>query len=267
MDISIYKNGWIVPAKCGSRHLDEVFGILTQIDLNDRTEGWDYSIPEIIKLSITEGGLMGLIRNERITHIVLRDPLSSLHAALHTDLWGHISESEREAGLNRENRRVMWELSKYMEGGTGHWSPHWYESVWWFLQFRPDVKIVLLSELNRFIQTELGRNVEYKKEKWDFSRFEKSRKEIIQWLWDECPDWWGVIWYRFSMESYWWDRILKRDKNLLPLPKVKPMVLPFVPKDGGLLPKVKRIVKHNRKDLERKLQEPQKEKKKIKKIL
>lgn len=217
MDISVYNNSWLVPAKCGSRYLDEVFSIDGQVNHNNPTRKLDFVLDIDKKIAINESNLYQYTFSKNITHIVLRDPESHLYAALHTDLWGHLSDAIRELGLNRKNVKLMNKLYDYCDFGTNHWSPFFYQSVWWFLRFRPDVKIILLSELTEFVKNQTGKIIPHTPERWNFSSLDYTRNEIVDWIKMECPDIWKIIQYRFELDKIWWEMINNDNIKQIPL--------------------------------------------------
>ncbi len=219
MDISVYNNSWIVPAKCGSRYLDIVFSINGQVNDNNLTPLIPIEILSDKKISITESNLYRYVDYKSITHIVLRDPESYLHAALHTDLWGYLPYVIKENGLNRKNIKLMNILHDYCDFGTHHWSPFLYESIYWFLQFRPDVKIILLSELTEFVKSQTGKSAPHTPNEWNFSELKYTRNEIVDWIKTECPDIWKAIQYRVKLNNQWWEIINNKIESSLPFIK------------------------------------------------
>jgi hypothetical protein len=151
-----------------------------------------------------------------ITHIVLRNPLSHLLSALHTDLWGHIDAPTRNIGLIKENLALKEILLKYTTTGTGHWSPHLYYNVYMLLQKRPDIQIVPLNKLSEFLQS-VGLEEEYVPDEYNFANMGIEREYIINWVKTEYPSIWKRIWELYESDAVWANKIGEK----WDLPKIK----------------------------------------------
>ena len=228
MDISIYHKKWIVPAKCGSRYLDKAFDITEQDNFgfsgigNEEQMGvWRNSILNSPHKKIAaQSDNIFQFWILPITHMVLRNPLSHLLSALHTDLWGHLDESTRAIGLVKGNSHLEEILLKYTKDGTGHWSPHLYYNVYMLLQKRPDVKVVPIEGLTKLLN-ESGFDFEYVPSKYNFENIAgPTRDEIINWVKTEYPSIWKRIWERYESDAVWANRITEK----WDLPKIKKII-------------------------------------------
>jgi hypothetical protein len=225
MDISIYDKKWIVPAKCGSRYLDKAFGVTEQNNVGvDGIENRT-SLNKWRNLVLDSPHTKIVAQSDNIfqfwvlpiTHIVLRNPLSHLLSALHTDLWGHIDEPTRAIGLVKGNLHLEEILLKYTKDGTGHWSPHLYYNLYMLLQKRPDIKVVPIEGLTELLN-ESGFELEYVPSEYNFEKAgEPSRGEIINWVKTEYPSIWKRIWERYELDVKWANRITEN----VGLPKIK----------------------------------------------
>jgi hypothetical protein len=210
MNVSIYNKKWVVPAKCGSRYLDALFGITTQY--NSNFGGIEYSSPHHIeweKEVLEDSGVKLLIPSESIqhygflplTHIVLRDPVSQLHSALHTDLWAHtgywIPGIDNRVGVDEiedVNPHFLKTLLMYTTTGTGHYSPTLYQNVWYLLQRNRGIEVIQLSELTSLCEKS-GYRKEYQADKynWEVDSTDITREELIGYIESTYPTIWRRI--------------------------------------------------------------------------
>ena len=224
MDVSIYHKKWIIPAKCGSRYLDKAFGVTEQ-------DNFGFSgIHNKIQMNVWRNSILNspytkiAAQSDKIfqfwilpiTHIVLRNPLSHLFSALHTDLWGHLDEPIRAIGLVKGNRGLEEILLKYTTTGTGHWSPHLHYNVYMLLQKRPDIQIVPLNKLSELVES-VGLKMDYVPDEYNFSKMEFSREDIINWVKTEYPSIWKRIWELYESDAVWMNKIGEKWN----LPKIK----------------------------------------------
>jgi hypothetical protein len=225
VDVSIYHKKWIVPAKCGSRYLDKAFGVTEQdnfgfsgINNEMQLNGWRNTILDSPYTKIAaQSDKIFQFWVLPITHIVLRNPLSHLLSALHTDLWGHLDEPTRNIGLVKGNLHLEEILLKYTKDGTGHWSPHLYFDLYMLLQKRPDIKVVPIESLTELLN-ESGFELEYVPSEYNFEKVGgPSRDEIINWVKTEYPSIWKRIWERYELDVKWANRITEN----VGLPKIK----------------------------------------------
>lgn len=224
MDISIYHKKWIVPAKCGSRYLDKAFGITGQDNIevyaiNDRIgmNKWRNSVLNSPHTKIAaQSDNIFQFWTLPITHIVMRNPLSHLLSALHTDLWGHLNEPIRAIGLVKENPELEGILLKYTSTGTGHWSPHLYLNLYTLLQKRPDIQIVPLDKLSELVES-IGLKMDYVSDEYNFANMGIEREYIINWVKTEHPSIWKRIWELYESDAVWVNRIGEKWN----LPKIK----------------------------------------------
>lgn len=224
MDISIYHKKWIVPAKCGSRYLDKAFDITEQDNFgfggihNEGQIGvWRNSILNSPHKKIAaQSDKIFQFWILPITHIVLRNPLSHLLSALHTDLWGHLDEPTRAIGLVKGNPELEGILLKYTSTGTGHWSPHLYYNVYMLLQKRPDIQIVPLDKLSELVES-IGLKMDYVPDEYNFANMGIEREYIINWVKTEHPSIWKRIWELYESDAVWANRITEK----WDLPKIK----------------------------------------------
>jgi hypothetical protein len=251
MDLTLYNKSWLVPAKCGTRHIDLLLGTTIQLNThfpslltNEALIEWDKFISDPtnhIKMMIPSENLFQYWQLP-ITHIVLRDPISLLESALHTDLSGHHTTLIKAGGgFIATNRGLKEWLLEYTSFGTGHWSPTLYKGIWYLLQIRPDIGIVPLANLSEFLA---GNDIvgEYIPSEYNFSNKGLSRKDIIRSVKEVFPEIWSIIQTRISEEMRYYEYICKRKEMKLP------KVIGIHPKKlWSNSPKVKKLPRRPRK--------------------
>ena len=227
MDIAIYCGKWICPAKNGTRYMDKIFPVKSQGDLQHVQTNASKGKKQKKKCVIQSESLY-LLHNTKVTHLFLRDPLSHLYSAIHTDLWGHTSFEQKQIGLSNDNTNLLKSIYSYTSNGTGHWTCDLYKSLFWLLKKRPDIVVLPLSELTPFMES-MGYKEKYNPNDYNFKEIEYdeiklinkiSRKEIIDWLKVYHPYVWNNIMKLLQKDIPYYNRILKRDFGP-ELPKVK----------------------------------------------
>lgn len=210
MDLAVYRNSWLVPAKCGTRYLDELFDIKNQINFPYLLpNGLPNGLSDDTKILINEKNINPFFVADRITHIVLREPLSHLHSALHTELWGHIPETERVRGLNLDNEFIMNRLRGFLKGNQ-HWSPTLYKKLWNNISNK-NITIINLNDLNVFVKSSLGWDIPYEPQKYNHPEHRLSRDTILGWVKTDCADIYNDIIKLMELDMVYYNKILKAE--------------------------------------------------------
>ena len=249
MDLTLYNKNWLVPAKCGTRHIDKLLGVQSQVNTQFTSHAseknqaiWFKDILSIdsVKIMIPSEQLFQY-RELPITHIVLREPMDFLESALHTDLSGHHTNIiSKGGGFKSTNTGLMEWLLPYTSTGTGHWSPNLYQNIWYLLQVRRDIQIVPLNQLSGFL-SEQGIEGEYIATDWNFSKI-SSREWIIDSVKYTFPEIWSKIKTAVDKESVYYEYICKG--VMLDLPNT----IGLNPKKTWkCLPKITKLPKRKRK--------------------
>jgi hypothetical protein len=225
MDLTLYNKSWLVPAKCGTRHIDKLLGAKKQLNTtftpSPNYKGiaeWDSFMNDktnYLKMMIPSEYIFHYWRLP-ITHIVLRDPMSLLESALHTDLSGHhLNLIKGGGGFVPTNRGLKEWLLEYTSFGTGHWSPTLYKGLWYLLQMRPGIEIVSLEDLSGFL---VANDVvgEYTPSDYNFSKRGPARKDIIRSVKEVFPEIWLRILTVVSEEMRYYEYICERKGMELP---------------------------------------------------
>lgn len=226
MDLALYHKTLLVPAKCGTRYIDGLLGVNSQLNtqfhytiIEERNTHWldEMLNTDIIKIIIPSEDLVHYHKLP-ITHIVLREPMGLLEAALHTELSGHHTTIISEGGgFVSTNSLLIERLLTFTTTGNGHYSPHLYKGIWDLLQIRPDIQIIPLNELSRFL-TLNGLEDGYINTDWNFSSV-SSRVELMKSVKSVFPQMWSVINTLTERDSIYYDYIC--DGKRLELPMVE----------------------------------------------
>lgn len=225
MNVAIYNKRWVVPAKSGTRYLDKVFNIDTKVNQsNGIVNGLSDSIKKIV---IDSNEFYKLCDIDSITHLIIRDPLSMLESAIHTDIWGHQTEETQRMGLDNHLEDAREILLSYLDRGTGHWSPHIWSNLYYYLKSNPNVQIVEMSSLTNFVYNETGIKKYGFPSQYNFQSHTKfkvdySREHIIDWVKKEFPMLLDRIYRLYEVDKAWYDKIIDREFEEV-LPKVKRM--------------------------------------------
>ena len=144
MDIKIYNNTIMAPVKCGTRYLDKIW--------------------EAQKLYHTK-----TLTFPKVKYIIIRDPLSHLISALHTEIVEFINKYGKSDDY-------YYKLKNFISpDGTNHWCVSFYEYLYYYRnKHGNDIQVVKLENLTQLLKN-LGYNytinTNVEKNKWiNFSR-------------------------------------------------------------------------------------------------
>jgi hypothetical protein len=228
MDIAVYCGKWICPAKNGTRYMDKIFPTKSQGSMIELIKNSSKGKKVKTKCVFPPESCY-LIHQTKVTHLFLRDPLSHLHSAIHTDLWGHMSTKDRNNGLRTDNPKIMELIELYPQKGTGHWCHNLYESLYWLLKKKGNVKVLPLNELTPFMES-LGYKEKYNPDDYNFKNLTYddvllntkniNRKEVVEWVKTNYPYVWNNIMLWVRRDSVYYNKLIKGDFGP-ELPKVK----------------------------------------------
>jgi hypothetical protein len=230
MNIAIYCGKWILPAKNGTRYLDRIFPSIGEEQGNSTNLLTNKKIKCVI-----ESNELYMLSETDITHLFIRKPISQLESALYTDLWGHLTTEERKLGLVKENTKIINLLYSYTELGTGHWCYNLYQSLYWLLKAKPDIKVLPLSELTPFMES-LGYYEKYNPDDYNFKNLtgddesmdiiNVTRLNLFNWLSKNYPKQINNIVTLLMTEISYYNKIINKDFGS-ELPKVKKPIKKF----------------------------------------
>lgn len=217
MNIILYNQKWLVPHKCGTRYLDAIFGVSIYVE----------EVDDKVKSLVDSAGLSPLFNMKSITHFVLREPLSMLESAIHTDIFSN-GQMGKEIDTSKMDE-IEKVLLFYIDWGTAHWSPHLFFDIYHFLRIRPDIKIVPLPNLTNFVYSETGARKYAFPSAYNFQshvKFQRqyTRESILEFVQENFPVLWNRIKELYEIDKVWYDKIMNEfyDRDNLPieLPKI-----------------------------------------------
>jgi len=230
MNIAIYCGKYILPAKNGTRYLDRIFPTTgeEQGNLNNLLKNTKIK-------TVIESNELYMLSKTDVTHLFIREPSSQLQSALYTDLWGHITPEERKLGLTNENNRIVELLNSYTSSGTGHWCSDLYQSLYWLLKRKQDIKVLPLSELTPFMES-MGYYEKYNPDDYNFKNatgddinlniVNITRTDLFKWLSKNYPNEINKIVKLLMVEISYYNKIINKDFGP-ELPKVKKPIKRF----------------------------------------
>lgn len=227
MDIAIYCGKWILPAKNGTRYLDKIFNTESQGNSSDLLEN------TLKDKCVIQSNELYMLAETNVTHLFIREPSTQLQSALYTDLWGHISPEERKLGLTKDNTKIINLLTLYTSIGTGHWCCDLYQSLYWLLKRKQDIKVLPLSELTPFMES-MGYDEKYNPTDYNFKNPTSddlnlevrniTRTELFKWLAKNYPNHINNIVKLLMVEILYYNKIMNGDFGP-ELNKVKKLIL------------------------------------------
>jgi hypothetical protein len=255
MNIAIYCEKWILPAKNGTRYLDRIFPTTGEEQGNSTNLLTNKKIKTVI-----ESNELYMLNETDVTHLFIREPTSQLESALYTDLWGHISTEERKKGLTKDNSKIVNLLTLYTSIGTGHWCCDLYQSLYWLLKRKQDIKVLPLSELTTFMES-MGYYEKYNPTDYNFKNptgddinlniVNITRTELFKWLAKNYPNHINNIVKLLLVEISYYNKIMNKDfgpelpkLKKLPIKKIKILRYNKMTNEDykGTLSKVKKLL-------------------------
>lgn len=228
MDIAIYCGKWVLPAKNGTRYLDKIFNPKTQMGLDELITNSLSGKEFETKYVINSDDLYFLSKTD-VTHLFIREPISQLTSALYTDLWGHLPTPLRINGLTKDNSKIINSLASYTSTGTGHWCSNLYQSLYWLLKKKRDIKVLPLSELTPFMES-MGYYEKYEPLDYNFKNLTNddiylrtlnvSRNDVLDWCMKHYRTHMNNIIELLLIEISYYNKIINEDFGP-ELPKIK----------------------------------------------
>jgi hypothetical protein len=262
MNIAIYCGKWILPAKNGTRYLDKIFPTNGKVQGNSN----DLLVNTLKDKCVIQSNELYMLAKTEVTHLFIREPLTQLQSALYTDCWGHITSEEKKLGLSKNNNKIKNLLNEYITTGTGHWCSDLYQSLYWLLKAKPDIKVLPLSELTSFMES-MGYYETYIPEDYNFKNLTGddinlnvvniNRNELLKWIEENYPNHINKIIKLLMVEISYYNKIINKDYGpelskikRLPIKKLKHFSYSKMTNEdyGGMLSKIKKLIlKHTNK--------------------
>jgi hypothetical protein len=169
MTINIFKGIYLVPPKCGSRFFDEHWGDRKILKPGSKLGSSDW-VNVINREFIDLFELKDSKFVDKIEFIVLREPFEHIKTALHTEFINYWNGFNRNGDITETD--LLHSISK--EDSQSHWHRHIFRELYLFiLKFKKPPTIIMLNNLNNFLQNELNENYSnnFSKKKYDFSEY------------------------------------------------------------------------------------------------
>ena len=172
-------------------------------------------------LLIHENELYSYCLNNEIKYIILRPPLEHFKAAIQTETVGMLKQYKN--GDRFDNFRETYIDNLAENENTTHWSNTFYELI---LKIKEkttkNIDIIKLESLSDFVNTQLGHNIPYKKELYNFINDSDfiDREEVCNFYKNQSPDSFKKILELVDHQTQIYeklisDNLLKKEKMLI----------------------------------------------------
>lgn len=184
MVVKIYNNTILTPVKCGTRYLDKV---------------WEDN-----RISF---GHQKYLKFPKVKYIVVREPMSHLISALHTETleWVNVYTNEDD---------FYHQLGEFIsEEGATHWCVPFYEYFYYYRnKYGNDVEVVKLENLTNLLN-QLGYDVEYTPEEYHFKKYKKwwSKDELFQMLKDMYPNEINLLIDKVKIQTEYYNKLINNE--------------------------------------------------------
>jgi len=184
MVVKIYDNTILTPVKCGTRYLDKI--------LENRRV---YSEHE------------KYLKFPKVKYIIVREPLSHLISALHTETleWINVYTDE-----NDFYHQIGDFISDY---GATHWCVPFYEYFYYYRnKYGNDIKVVKLENLTELTK-ELGYNIEYIPEEYHFKKYKKwwSKEDLFEMLKNMYPNEINFLLDKVKIQTEYYNKLINNE--------------------------------------------------------
>jgi hypothetical protein len=185
MVIRIYNNTIIAPAKCGTRYLNKI---------------WKY----------TEFKHMQYLKFPKVKYIVLREPISHLITAIHTETIEFINKYGK-------SNDYYHQLSNFIRpSAVNHWCVPFYEYLYYYRnKYGNDVQIVKLENLTELLKN-LGYNIEYIPEEYHFKKYKNwmPKEELFQMLKDMYPTEINWLIDKVEIQNIYYNKLINNEIDI-----------------------------------------------------
>ena len=191
---NIYNDNILAHSKCGTKYLDELFGI-----------PWQNSGKKNIK---SPSELLNVDLN--VKYVIIRNPkehfLSAVSSMVENELYVKSIYKIQDDILTNTMNILYNDLDR-------HWCPNYYKYIYMLCNNRK-ITLVHLDDLSDFVEMEL------KIPKIEYTNIHGSRKESFEELENKCresnPKLWGLIEKTLEDELYFYDKLIKENKIFNP---------------------------------------------------
>ena len=191
---NIYNDNILAHSKCGTKYLDELFGI-----------PWQNSGKKKIK---SPSELLNVDLN--VKYVIIRNPkehfLSAVSSMVENELYVKSIYKIQDDILTNTMNILYNDLDR-------HWCPNYYKYIYMLCNNRK-ITLVHLDDLSDFVEMEL------KIPKIEYTNIHGSRKESFEELENKCrntnPKLWELIEKTLKDELYFYDKLIKENKIFNP---------------------------------------------------
>ena len=184
MVIKIYNNTILTPVKCGSRYLDKVW--------------------EDKRVEFNHGQYS---RFPKVKYIVLRDPMSHLVTALHTETLYFINEFGKKNDFYHQLNEFTGSI------GSTHWCFPFYEYLYYYRnKYGAEIEVVKLENLTELLKN-LGYNIEYVPEDYNFKKYKKwwPKEELFEMLKDMYPNEINSLLDKIEIQNIYYNKLINNE--------------------------------------------------------
>lgn len=184
MVIKIYNDTILTPVKCGTRYLDKIW--------EDKRV---YS------------GHEKYLKFPKVKYIIVREPMSHLISALHTETLEWINRYTDKDDFYHQ-------LGEFIsEQGATHWCFPFYEYLYYYRnKHGKDIEVVKLENLTELLK-KLGHNIEYTAEEYSFKNYEKwwTKEELFQILKDRYPKEINLLIKKVKVQTEYYNKLINNE--------------------------------------------------------
>jgi hypothetical protein len=191
---NIYNDNILAHSKCGTKYLDELFGI-----------PWQNSGKKNIK---SPSELLNVDLN--VKYVIIRNPkehfLSAVSSMVGNELYVKSIYKIQDDMVSNTMNILYNDLDQ-------HWCPNYYKYIYMLCNNRK-ITLVHLNDLSDFVEIEL------KISKIEYTNIHGGRKKTFEELENECkeanPKLWELIEKTLKDELYFYDKLIKENKIFNP---------------------------------------------------
>lgn len=195
MDIKIFDDRILAPAKCGSRYLSKVYSLEKLDDIFSKifpTLGEDIFIKKMV-----------IDLANKTEYIIIRNPFEHFKSAIHTEHYNN-PDTPLSILLNKS----------IIDNGIGHWSAYTYRFLYHLFEFNPKIKIIELKNLSSFLRSQ-NYNIEYIPSEYDWSDKPNwiDKNAFYEFISKEYPKEIEELMIKINKELFYYNKLI--DKKLV----------------------------------------------------
>ena len=186
MVIKIYNDTILAPVKCGSRYLDKIW--------QDK------------RISF---GHQRYLTFPKVDYIVIREPMSHLISALHTETLEWIN-------VYTDKNDFYHQLKDFIsDDGATHWCFPFYEYLYYYRnKYGNDIEVVKLENLTKLLK-KLGHDIQYTSEEYHFKKYKKwwPKEELFQMLKDMYPNEINLLIDKIKIQTKYYNKLINNETD------------------------------------------------------